>query len=436
VIDMTSSDQDLRSALIDAAARDEWEVLAGLCERHQDEIRARFRTWQKVPDDVRQDREAQARYAKGLIAVAQLFEQAGDRSLITTLMGDQADNPVSAWQRALATAESLLEQGQAKEAVELLGSALEMARGLSGSAVAEYLPRTVGMLGVALFRAGDTAAGIEATRRARELCEEAGDAEGAAIYAGNLQRMEGGPGVVFRDAAGRAVDPSDPRENTGRVKFEVLGDRPVPAAAQELHLQARGAGGRGDYQEALALLARAAELAPDWPYPVYDMAYAHLLVDDPDNALACYEKTLALAPRGFFTAMTARGTLEREARGELPRGLYRAYLSLEHLEDRAEKAGLLRGLLEKVPGFAPAWKDLASATDDAEERWAAIREGLAASPDPETRGILKINEALALHARGERDAAVQLLGELARDPASTHATEQLAGAALKAISAA
>lgn len=181
---------DLRAALIDAVSREDWEGLAGLCERHEQEIREAFPSWRQVPDEVRADPEAQSRYARGLIAVAQMFEQAGDASLITSLMGNQADNPISAWQRALATAQSLLEQGQAQEAAELLQSVLKRVEGLQGEAVSHYLPRTFGMLGVALFRAGDQTAGIEATRRALALCEEAGDGEGVAAYTGNLQRME------------------------------------------------------------------------------------------------------------------------------------------------------------------------------------------------------------------------------------------------------
>jgi uncharacterized protein YidB (DUF937 family) len=194
-----ASPTDLRAALIDAATREDWEGLAGLCGRHEEEIREAFGGWQKVPEEVRRDPEAQARYARGLIAVAQMFEQAGDGSLIAALMGDQAANPISAWERSLATAQSLLEQGQPREAADLLQSALERARGLQGSAVSEYLPRTYGMLGVARFRAGDAAGGIEATRKARELCEQAGDGDGVAIYTGNLQRMEGGAGAVLGD---------------------------------------------------------------------------------------------------------------------------------------------------------------------------------------------------------------------------------------------
>ncbi len=47
----------------------------------------------------------------------------------------------------------------------------------------------------------------------------------------------------------------------------------VPEAAKSLHQKGREAGGRGNYAEALTLLTKAAELAPDWPYPIYDRAF-------------------------------------------------------------------------------------------------------------------------------------------------------------------
>ena len=180
---------DLRDKLLDAVARQDGEGLAALCERHQDEIRAAFISWKQIPDDVRGDPEAQTRYAQGLIAVAQLFERVGDGSLLTALMGGAADDPIAAWERALATARSLLEQGQSQEAADLLRSTLLRTGSLEGEEAVHLRPRSFGMLGVALFRAGDKTGGIEATLRAQTLCEEAGDVEGAAAYEGNLQRM-------------------------------------------------------------------------------------------------------------------------------------------------------------------------------------------------------------------------------------------------------
>ena len=107
-------------------------------------------------------------------------------------------------------------------------------------------------------------------------------------------------------------------EVTGTVRYEIIGKGSIPRAAEALHQQAREAGGRGEYEKAIELLERASELAPEWPYPVYDRAFTHMLMNDFDGARAYYQKTLALSPRGFFAAITALHTLNREQNGASP----------------------------------------------------------------------------------------------------------------------
>jgi len=232
--------------------------------------------------------------------------------------------------------------------------------------------------------------------------------------------------VVFRAADGRTLTMADLRGLSGTFQYEILGKSNVPAEAESLHKQARQAGGAGDYQKAITLLERASSLAPAWPYPVYDTAYTYLLIKDAENARKYYRKTVELAPRGFFTAITALDALGREAKGDLPAGTYLAYLSLEWMDDPAQKADAVRQLVKRVPSFAPAWKEQAMQADTDADKLAAIEKGLAASPDGETKGILQINKALILDRSGDHEGAVRLLGELALDPASTYATEHLA----------
>jgi tetratricopeptide (TPR) repeat protein len=220
---------------------------------------------------------------------------------------------------------------------------------------------------------------------------------------------------------------------TGNVQYEIIGEGSVPDEAAFLHRQGRQAGGRGDYKTALELLEKASRIAPQWPYPIYDIAYTHLLLSDHDGARTYYRKTVELSPRGFFTAITALDTLTREKSGDLPAGTYAAYLSLESVDEDTKKAETLRLLLSQVAAFAPAWKDLASITEDDAERLAFIEKGLAAQPDAETKGLLQINKALVVNLTGNHDAAVRLLGELALDPSSTLATEFSAKAALSLL---
>jgi tetratricopeptide (TPR) repeat protein len=239
--------------------------------------------------------------------------------------------------------------------------------------------------------------------------------------------------VVFRAADGRTLTMADLRGLSGAFQYEILGKSNVPAEAESLHKQARQAGGAGDYKKVIALLERASSLAPAWPYPVYDMAFTYLLMKDAENARKHYRKTVELAPRGFFTAITALDALEREAKGDLPAGTYLAYLSLEWMDDAGKKADAVRQLIKRVPGFAPAWKEQVMQADTDAEKLAAIEKGLAANPDSETKGILLINKALIMERSGDHEGAVRLLGELALNPASTYATEHLAKVTLANI---
>ena len=230
------------------------------------------------------------------------------------------------------------------------------------------------------------------------------------------KRAQSGPAtgtVVFRSADGRVLTLEELRGITGTVRYEILGAGNIPEQAQLLHQQARQAGMSGNHKKAISLLDQASNAAPQWPYPIYDRAYEHLLMQDFEGARKDYQKTLELAPRGFFTAITAVDTLTREHKGELPTGTYLAYVSLEWINDPQKKREAVQQMVELVPGFAPAWKELAALIDDDTERLTVIETGLAAHPDAETKGMLTINKALLLNNKGDHDAAVRLLGELA-----------------------
>lgn len=222
-------------------------------------------------------------------------------------------------------------------------------------------------------------------------------------------------------------------EVTGKVQYEIIGTGSISPAAASLHQEGREAGGRGDYKAAITLFEQASELAPKWPYPLYDKAYTHLLMHDFDVARTCYRGTLELSPRGYFTAITALHTLNREWNGDIPRGTYLRYLSLEWIADEAEKEAAIRELVAQVPQFAPAWKEFACLCDDDDERLRVIETGLAAHPDDETKGMLEINKALLLNLKGDHAAAVELLGVLALNPESTFGTEHSAKAALSIL---
>ncbi|MEE9234126.1 MAG: tetratricopeptide repeat protein, partial [Candidatus Acidoferrales bacterium] len=132
--------------------------------------------------------------------------------------------------------------------------------------------------------------------------------------------------MIFRDETGRELTLEELGTVTGKIRWEIVYGGHIPAEARELHNKARQA---GDYHKALELLAEAHRLAPDWPYPLYDMAWTYLLQGDTAKALEYYEQVDRMAPRGFFTSKEALDCLRRETMGKLPSGSYLQLVLLE-----------------------------------------------------------------------------------------------------------
>jgi tetratricopeptide (TPR) repeat protein len=207
----------------------------------------------------------------------------------------------------------------------------------------------------------------------------------------------------------------------------------IPETAKKLHEQGRAAGARGHFDEAIALLDQAHSAAPHWPYPLYDMAFSYLLADRPADAAVIYAEVDRMAPRGFFTCKTSLHTLRRELAGEFPPGFSRSFATLEWMGDPAAKKAVLTGITEEFPAFGPAWKELSTLLTDPVERLRALDRGLAAEGDAETRGMLILNKAGLLAARGEEEEAIGLLRGLASDPEATLATATLAKESLASL---
>jgi tetratricopeptide (TPR) repeat protein len=176
-------------SLLQAAEQRDGAALLTLCEAHGEEIRQRFAQWSALPESVRSDAVAVKRHAEGLIAVARAFERLGDASLLKYLMRNPEESPLHQWKTDLLEAQSLVDSGKLPEAIDRLQSALSKYGQLPGTGADFYLPRTLGLLGVAHFRSGQKASARECMARAKALCEASGDTEGAAIYEGNLQQL-------------------------------------------------------------------------------------------------------------------------------------------------------------------------------------------------------------------------------------------------------
>ena len=224
-------------------------------------------------------------------------------------------------------------------------------------------------------------------------------------------------GLIFRDASGRTLTKDDLKTATGRVDWSLVGNDNVSDAAAALFDKGREAGGKGDYAKAIEFLGKAHDAAPTWPYPLYELAYTYQLMDQPAKALSTYEQVVALAPRGFFTALATVDCLRRETAKEWPAGMCKRYALAEFL-DPSKRMAELEAIVVAAPGIAAAWKDLALETEGDAAQMAAFDRALAHKPDPETRGVALSNKALALDRLGKRAEAIKILGELVLDPTS------------------
>lgn len=213
------------------------------------------------------------------------------------------------------------------------------------------------------------------------------------------------------------------------AKFEVSGHETVPNEAKRLHEEGRELGAKQNYMVAAAMFEKASSLAPDWPYPKYDLAYMRLMLGDAKNALVLYKEVDRMSPKGFFTAKTAIWTLEREASGAFPEHTYWAYVLGEAL-GMPQRRELMEKMINKVPTFAPAWKELFYLSENDPNRDAYLAKALSLNPDADTYGICKINFASRIAGKGDIESAKKILTELISDEASTSGNVTLAKAIL------
>jgi tetratricopeptide (TPR) repeat protein len=199
----------------------------------------------------------------------------------------------------------------------------------------------------------------------------------------------------------------------------------VSPAAENAHQDARAAGTAGDSARAVELFKRAHELAPEWPYPPYDLAFTYLLDGQLEQAETWYALVDKLAPRGFFTAKTSLDIIRRERRGDLPAGFAKQFALIEWQPDD-RRIVMYRQITQQFPNFAPAWKELAFLLDDDREELTVVDHGLAANPDDETYGMLILNKALLLGRLGRAPEGLQLIRDLLADPRCTQAVEAMA----------
>jgi tetratricopeptide (TPR) repeat protein len=230
----------LHQALYAAIEAKDADTLNSLLARHFDEVRAKFESWTKIPAAIKGDQDAVQQYAQSLIAIAQVFEAAGEPALLQRLMGPDDSNPIVRWQRLLARTHALSEAGNYADSNTLLEQILADMEGTSGTAVVNMRGPVLGRLGFNALHQQNYAAALDYMTQASEACRRAGDDEGLASYYENLVSL-------------RAILVLDAEPERGR---RLLDMRRLVARAQDL-----ADGGR--YQASIDLLHQALAVMQD-----------------------------------------------------------------------------------------------------------------------------------------------------------------------------
>src|SRR5205814_1966097 len=96
---------------------------------------------------------------------------------------------------------------------------------------------------------------------------------------------------------------------------------------------------------------------------------------------------------------------------------------------------LYRSATRREMSFVRAgWNEHADCVADLLKRLEAIENGLAARPDPYTRGLLMVKKALTMSFLGDADGALRMLQQLASDSTRSLSTRALAELALARLS--
>lgn len=452
-IDPNQLKQDLIMALKENNSRQ----FADLCNQNKKMIFANYGEWQKAPQGLQDNAEQFRDYGNFLVGVAQYFAQQGDGVLMQKLIGHADDkNPFDQIKNQLKKAEHLVVENHHKQAIKLLSEAKNGLKSFTGPLKDDMMTKADGLIGVANFHLGKLKEAIACTRQALESCQKSGDIEGIMAYSGNLvqmyrqnnqpdeaekfnqllektrfeQNMAASPRIdetklIYRDAEGRELRGKDLQGYNGKVDWEISTCDVIPQEARRWHEEGRQLGAQQKFDEAKEAFLKAAQLAPAWPYPYYDLAFTYVLQKDVEMALAYFEKVDEMAPRGFFNSKVALHSLQREQKGQLPPETYLTFISLEWLQDNKKLKDYVFAIRNRCPNFAPIWPKVATYIDDAEQRLEVFDKGLACDPDPDTRGLLLINKAAALNHLGYQEEAVKILSQLALDPETTLQNEHL-----------
>lgn len=180
----------LRDELIKLYSSKQTEHFIALCKENRQTIKEHYHLWQKIPDEIRASSpEKLDEYAQPLIALAHIFRQMGDTTLIELIQRDAASNPIERWQTGIISSRKLMSEGKLNEAKGILLPMTSEIEASQGNAKQEFLPKVYGQLGVISYHLKDAEGAITNTHKALVLCREYKDMEGIVAYTGTLLEL-------------------------------------------------------------------------------------------------------------------------------------------------------------------------------------------------------------------------------------------------------
>lgn len=411
--------QSLLDQLVDRVEKGDDAGFKALCDRERDAIRAEFPQWRGKPEG-KVDPARRATEMRVVDLLARAFAKDGDLSLLQHLMGGASPVELGAWNAAMTANIAMGRSGRPAEAAQKLEALVATYAHLPGGTASNLRAQTWGQAGSAWHAAGDLQRARAAMVSALDLCRQDQDQEGVRIYTSNLAQIDA---QLQQDTI--RLDPVVDTPMGKQIPWKVVQQGTIPENARALQQQGLTAGKAGRFDEARTLLEAAMDAAPEWPQPAYDAASTAMYQADYKRALELYRRVDALAPGGFFTAKAAVHTLEREAAGELPEGMYSILLMIEQMPpDKARDAAAR--LTERFPDLGPGWLARLHYAETDDERAEIVGAGLAAKCDAGTRGLLLVNAEIHALNNGDRSGALVRLADLANSAEEIESTRTYA----------
>jgi Flp pilus assembly protein TadD len=205
---------------------------------------------------------------------------------------------------------------------------------------------------------------------------------------------------------------------------------------KELFQQGMAFGGASKFKKAENCFRQAIRLAPQEPYPHYELGYTLSLLGRHKEALEEFEKTDCLAC-GFFLVQTEAYLSRQFLAGEIDEEVLGNLRTLQRLVDMRRSSGdqaaaMSRQVVAKAPkcalGHFYLGKALIGMDQVAAEQ--ALQRCLELGPDDTTAINAKFHLGLLCRERGEEEAALRIWSGIAADYAGnphTSFAEMMAG---------